>query len=528
MTRKRKALVVGINRYPFLKDAKTGKVKHLTTPALDAEEIAKLLEADNNFIVHRLPSSEIDGKIQVDPKKSVTAGDLKDEIRWLFQNEEELDTVLLFFSGHSFPRPNSLGTKQQIWLETSDSKFDEKQGVFLDDVWDSLEDCNVKEQIIWLDSCYSGKLLEFKDRDSPGLNRKRFLIAASHSSEVAYQRLDGTHGVLSGALIEGLNICTPIEDEWITEHTLALEIKRHLESYYVQVKLPQTRLPIRHSYCGQPIEIKRGRSKSESKEKEVRNIQVRMLFHEILNADFKAQVTVAREVIQKHKTAAFLIHGEQYCGQQLLVTRLSRLNPKWKNISPIKVDVGQRAVGGRISYLWKQLTSWFSLPQDAESDRIIDRVCDRLVTQDVIFIFDRVNDMQSRVLSGWLHEFWEPLVVRVEEHCPSKQRNTHLLMFLVDNNGTIGKSDLLLAPKNDELSYSKSPLSLPPISPFTVDLLDELIVRVATIEDLNFPVGFSSEILFEKSENGIPEFVYEELCCHCGYSWEGGLAQCLD
>ncbi|WP_293154561.1 MULTISPECIES: caspase family protein [unclassified Microcoleus] len=526
MTRKRKALVVGINRYPFLKDAKTGKVKHLTTPASDAEEIAKLLEADNNFIVHRLPFSEIDSKIQVDPKKSVNADDLKREIRWLFQNEEEPDTVLLFFAGHSFPKQNSLGTKQQIWLETSDSKFEDKKGVLLNDVWDSLEDCKVKEQIIWLDSCYSGELLEFKESDFSGRNRKRFLIAASHSSEVAYQRLDENHGVLSGALIEGLSVCTPTEDEWITERTLAVEVERHLTAYYKQTKLPQTPL-IRNSDRGQPIQIKRGKIKLEAKEKEITNIQFRMLFHEILNADFKAQVTVVREVIQKHKTAAFLIHGEQYCGQQLLVTRLSRLNPKWKNISPIKVDVGQRAVGGRIPYLWKQLTSWLSLPQDAESDRIIERVCDRLVTQDVIFIFDRVNDMQSRVLSGWIQEFWEPLVVRVEKHCSSKQRNTHLLMFLVDNNGSVCKSDLLLTQKIDELSYSKSPLSLPPISPFTVDLLNELIDRVTTIENLNFPVDFNSEILFENSENGIPEFVYEELCCHCGYSWEGGLAKWL-
>ncbi len=36
----RDALVVGINQYPFLKDAPTSKAKHLKTRTADAEAIA--------------------------------------------------------------------------------------------------------------------------------------------------------------------------------------------------------------------------------------------------------------------------------------------------------------------------------------------------------------------------------------------------------------------------------------------------------------------------------------------------------
>jgi uncharacterized caspase-like protein len=36
----RDALVVGINQYPFLKDAPTSKATHLKTPASEAEAIA--------------------------------------------------------------------------------------------------------------------------------------------------------------------------------------------------------------------------------------------------------------------------------------------------------------------------------------------------------------------------------------------------------------------------------------------------------------------------------------------------------
>jgi hypothetical protein len=50
---------------------------------------------------------------------------------------------------------------------------------------------------------------------------------------------------------------------------------------------------------------------------------------------------------------------------------------------------------------------------------------------------------------------------------------------------------------------------------------------VATIPKLQMHVDLTSQILLEKSENGIPEFVYEEICDFCGHSWEGGLAKWL-
>ena len=524
----RDALVIGINKYPFLKNS-SGSHKHLTTPASDAEAIAQHLEAQNNFRVKRFPAKIIDGKLQVDPEKPFKTEELEKAILDLFLPEtgKPPETALLFFAGHGL-RKQLRANLTQGFLAASDVNPGKIWGFGLRDLWHILQKSEVKQQIIWLDCCFSGELLNFKDTElgtqSSGCDR--FLMAASRDYEVAYQQLDGKHGVLTGAILAGLNPHQVPEDDWITNRTLAVSVEQKLQKYYDLVKIPQSPLINNH---GEAIKLIQGRVKvtSESFEEDAINLQFRQLFQEILHADFKHQVPVVKEVIDIHRTAAFLIHGEQYCGQQLLVTRLSHLKPKWKNISPIKVDVGQRAVGGRLPSLWQQLTSWFGLPKDAQPHQIIERVCDRLLTQDVIFIFDRVNDMQPRILSKWLEEFWEPLVGRVEEHCPSPQRDTHLLMFLVDNNGSVCKSDILLAKKFDEPKYPKIPLDLPPISPFTVDILEELIDRVTTIPKLQIPLELTSQILLEKSENGIPEFVYEEICDFCGHSWEGDLAKWL-
>ena len=459
----RDALVVGINKYPFLKDS-TGKYKHLTTPASDAEAIAQLLETQNNFRVKRFPASIINDKLQVDPNpdKPFKTEELEKAILDLFlpETRKPPETALLFFAGHGL-RKQLRQNLTQGFLAASDVNPSKIWGFALRDLWDILQESQVKQQIVWLDCCFAGELLNFQNTElgRQGSGCDRMLIAASRDYEVAYQQLDGKHGVLTGAILAGLNPHQVPEFEWVTSEKLTVSVREKIQQHYDMFQIPQSPLISNH---GEAIKLVQGRAKpaSESQNEDTVNIQYRLLFHEILNADFKHQIPVVKEVIQNHQTAAFLIHGEQYCGQQLLVTRLSHLKPKWKSISPIKVDVGQRAVGGRLPYLWQQLTSWFGLPKDAQSHHIIERVCDRLLTQDVIFIFDRVNDMQPRVLSGWLKEFWQPLVARVEEDYPSNQRDTHLVMFLVDNNGSVCKSDILLAQKFDEPNYPHIPLHL--------------------------------------------------------------------
>lgn len=44
MAERREALVVGINRYPLLRNEKTREAQHLKKPAADAEAIAQMLE----------------------------------------------------------------------------------------------------------------------------------------------------------------------------------------------------------------------------------------------------------------------------------------------------------------------------------------------------------------------------------------------------------------------------------------------------------------------------------------------------
>jgi inactive STAND/Effector-associated domain 8 len=250
-----------------------------------------------------------------------------------------------------------------------------------------------------------------------------------------------------------------------------------------------------------------------------------LLFDLLLQIDFKQQVRLVEDVLEQHRTAAFLVHGEPDCGQELLVTRLFRIKSAWKNNSPIKNDVTNNAAYRSTERLWKQLARSFVLPLDTKPEHIIDKICDRWQTQDVILIFEKVDCMPPKVLVGWLQEFWEPLVDRGKLNPPLK--DTHLLMFLVDNCGSVCKSQVMLAKEFDEPEYPRIPLYLPPLSPFPPDILRDWLRDMKVFSDLQIPADLTYQRLWEKSDNGIPQFVYEEICTHFDLSWEGGLAKWL-
>jgi uncharacterized caspase-like protein len=236
----RDALVVGINQYPFLKDS-TGNYKHLTTPASDAEAIAKLLEAGDNFRVTRLPAIYKNDKYQVDPTKPLDLNELETAIKNLFvpNSAKSPETALLFFAGHGLRRNLDNGTEG--YLATSDATpRKEIWGFSLAHLWDILQQSEVKQQIIWLDCCFSGELLNFTNtelKQSSGYDR--CLIAASRDYELAYQHKGGKHGILSSALLAGLDpYATPV-NEWATNRTLAVSLEKSYKHTTSKQKFPK-------------------------------------------------------------------------------------------------------------------------------------------------------------------------------------------------------------------------------------------------------------------------------------------------
>ncbi|NET36631.1 MAG: hypothetical protein F6K19_32150 [Cyanothece sp. SIO1E1] len=195
----RDALVVGINAY--------GQLANLRSPAQDAEAIAQLLTQQGEFRVWRLPEVVQDSTLQVGRQTPISLNQLEDALVQLFKptGQHIPDTALFFFSGHGLRKDRGI---QEGYLATSDvNPAQGNWGLSLQWLRRLLQESPVPHQIVWLDCCYSGELLNFTEAD-PGIQGERkslFLIAASREFEPAYEQIGGQHSVLTAALLKGLD-----------------------------------------------------------------------------------------------------------------------------------------------------------------------------------------------------------------------------------------------------------------------------------------------------------------------------------
>ena len=209
----RDALIIGINTYK--------RLNKLTAPEQDAEAIAKLLENYGDFKVTRLPAvpDEQNNTIRVGKTTDVTLTELEDAIVQLFTPDgKPPDTALLYFSGHGLRK--SKGRIQEGFLASSDANPDMGNwGLSLQWLRRLLQESEVRQQIIILDCCHAGEVLNIAEADpgDRGKGRDRCFIAASRAFEVAFEEIDGNHSVLTAALIDGLE---PQQDRWVTNYTL--------------------------------------------------------------------------------------------------------------------------------------------------------------------------------------------------------------------------------------------------------------------------------------------------------------------
>ena len=217
----RDALIVGINRYQYQ------ALPDLTSPALDAEAIAVLLEQYGDFRVTRLPEAiSPAGQPYVAQGFELGLDNLEKALEKLFMPEGRSipDTALFYFSGHGLRKKRGVS---EGFLASSDCDPQRSfWGLSLRWLRELLEASPIKQQIVLLDCCHSGELFNFNEANpgDRGLARDRCFIAASREFEVAQVSLNSEYSVFTEILLQGLNP-TPSAD--ITNLSLVNYINQH-------------------------------------------------------------------------------------------------------------------------------------------------------------------------------------------------------------------------------------------------------------------------------------------------------------
>jgi len=190
----RKAVVVGVSKYS---KQDLGNFASFTN---NANAIADILEP--TFTVKRLPDVVEGDRVRVG-KNGITFDRLKTEIKHLF-TATDLYTVLFYFSGHGL-RGQQFHPK--TYLATTESeKYDDgyRKSIEIDTIKQFLKDCPAREQIVWLDCCYGGDLVDFRELVEQNDGKTRLIITASRQQEIAYQEIAGEMGAFTRVLVEAL------------------------------------------------------------------------------------------------------------------------------------------------------------------------------------------------------------------------------------------------------------------------------------------------------------------------------------
>ncbi len=221
----RDALVVGINNY------QDDNLRNLNAPAEDAEAVSCLLEQYGEFNVWRLPEvvDPDTEKVFIAKTQELTLTRLKKVLVNLFKPKirQVPDTALFYYSGYGIRL--DLGI-QEGFLATSDvAPGRDFNGLSLQWLRRLLQESPVRQQIIWLDCCHSGEILNFNEVDpgEQGQAKDRCFIAASRGFEQSYENLNSSYSILTKVLLEGLdpNRCP---QQWITNYSLIEFINQNL------------------------------------------------------------------------------------------------------------------------------------------------------------------------------------------------------------------------------------------------------------------------------------------------------------
>ncbi len=235
----RDALVVGISNYTHLNPL--GEV-----PANDAEAIAQILESGSSpFKVTRLPAviDNTNDALKTGVKTKVLLNQLETALEQLFNPEgkNHPDTALFYFSGHGIYK------KERGYLATSDTDPNGNDcGYRLTDLLELVvKKSPIKRQIIWLDCCNSGSLIVLNG-DQNGYSR--CFVTSSREHEEAFQLASGSHGVLTDAILKGLE--QEQGGDCIDTLSLCAYINRHLRD--VDKTYPQRPLFLN---VGEPLDL---------------------------------------------------------------------------------------------------------------------------------------------------------------------------------------------------------------------------------------------------------------------------------
>ncbi|KYC41250.1 hypothetical protein WA1_22560 [Scytonema hofmannii PCC 7110] len=250
------------------------------------------------------------------------------------------------------------------------------------------------------------------------------------------------------------------------------------------------------------------------------------LYDALIKLGYREQVRSFKKFQQTPSIKAFLIHGYPEYGQSWLLNRLMTQHILFGTSGKaIRIELDRLGRKRDIGALWRELGRRVGLEQHSPTE-IAERVFQCWKTQNVILILHYVDCMPEAYLQELLQEFWLPLASKPRKEV-SQDHQFQLLMFLVDYEGRVGCGNTMFVERLEPTWEPRIPIKLPALAPFGDRTLTDWIETVETDKEFDtLPLikeinkwDDPAQVILDKTENGIPELVFSEICKMCGCNW---------
>jgi hypothetical protein len=254
----------------------------------------------------------------------------------------------------------------------------------------------------------------------------------------------------------------------------------------------------------------------------------------LMRLGYDNQVKLFRKLYFRKSQAfmAFTIYGEEDYGQRWLVYRLIVKHvDKLAAARYIKIHLKNPSRQNNIKSIWREFKKAFGNNQELTPSQIIEKIYNSWKTQHVLIILHGVSIMTLETFEQLIKEFWIPLTEKLQ-NSKLPIHKYKLLMFLVDDKDKIGGWEFPFTDRIDNSWKPQDLLRASQLSKFSsedlIDWLEDDIHReLLPTEFTNDNTETIAQMILEKSDNGIPEFTFEEICNYCGYTWSDESADWL-
>jgi inactive STAND/Trypsin-like peptidase domain len=244
----------------------------------------------------------------------------------------------------------------------------------------------------------------------------------------------------------------------------------------------------------------------------------------LLKLGYKEQMNVFNQLTKQNKSLiAFTIHGEEFYGQCWLLNRLvSKYIPDTTLAKVAKIKIGINVRPNDIQALWRALGEWFGIEERQPTpSQVIEKIYLSWQTQHVLLFLHEIDRMPLTVFDQLIQEFWIPLTQKLQAATLQGSRSK-LLMFLVDYKGVIGEWEFPFTDHIDNTWEVHNPVRAPKLLEFSSDDLSGWLGdnQDRLPAELTKDIDQTVEMILEKSDDGVPEIAFDEICVRCGCDWE--------